>query len=441
MKKLFPFALLFVLAFAGWFAGDSVAQGTGVPFPSVGANPNNQVCGQPRAAYYVGTLYTCQAGKMAKASGSSSGTMGTVIISGTSGQIAVSGTCNSSTTINCVVGFVAAPVMPSATTGTTQSAADNSTKLATTAYADAAAAGKQSSTLTNTHILVGNVSNVATDVALSGDGTMANTGAITISNGSHITNSSIPNSGLVNTATTVNGQTCTLGSTCTVPFQTNSVSNTSQSGINLLTSTANASGLTLTPINSGTNQEKLEISGTVLNSKGGTGADSSASTGVAQLSSGTWSFSTALANGTTATTQSASDNSTKVATTAYVDRAAPAALHSVTFVIQGASGAAIATGDLGLFPTADFACTINRTDISADQSGSITVDIWKRAGAIPAGAQKISASAPVTLSSAQLNQNGSISGWSTTVSSGDVFGATVATASTVTKVTVQIWCQ
>ena len=51
---------------------------------------------------------------------------------------------------------------------------------------------------------------------------------------------------------------------------------------------------------------------------GGTNADSSGSTGVAQVSSGTWSFSTALANGTTATTQSASDNSTKVATTAYV---------------------------------------------------------------------------------------------------------------------------
>jgi hypothetical protein len=54
---------------------------------------------------------------------------------------------------------------------------------------------------------------------------------------------------------------------------------------------------------------------------GGTAIDSSGSTGVAQVSSGTWSISTALADGTTATTQSASDNSTKVATTAYVDAA------------------------------------------------------------------------------------------------------------------------
>lgn len=37
-------------------------------------------------------------------------------------------------------------------------------------------------TLTNTHILVGNASNVATDVALSGDATISNTGALLIAN-------------------------------------------------------------------------------------------------------------------------------------------------------------------------------------------------------------------------------------------------------------------
>lgn len=41
-----------------------------------------------------------------------------------------------------------------------------------------------STTLTNTHIYVGNASNVATDVALSGDATLANTGALTL--GSHV---------------------------------------------------------------------------------------------------------------------------------------------------------------------------------------------------------------------------------------------------------------
>ena len=54
---------------------------------------------------------------------------------------------------------------------------------------------------------------------------------------------------------------------------------------------------------------------------GGTGISTAASTGVAQVASGTWSVSTALASGTTATTQSQNNNSTKLATTAYTDLA------------------------------------------------------------------------------------------------------------------------
>ena len=55
----------------------------------------------------------------------------------------------------------------------------------------------------------------------------------------------------------------------------------------------------------------------VLPVNGGTGINSSSSTGVAQVASGAWTVSTTLPNGTTATTQSACDNSTKLATTAY----------------------------------------------------------------------------------------------------------------------------
>ncbi len=121
--------------------------------------------------------------------------------------------------------------------------------------------------------------------------------------------------------------------------------------------------------------------------------------------------------------------------------APPAAqLHSISFVIDG-GGSTILTGDAKVYPTADFACTINRWDLSADQSGSITIDIWKAVGAIPTSGNKISASAPMTLSTAQLAQNGSTSGWSLGVSSGDVFGFNVVTVTTVTRVMGQIWCQ
>lgn len=49
--------------------------------------------------------------------------------------------------------------------------------------ASAAIAFSKLASLTSAHILVGNGSNVATDVAMSGDATLANTGAITIANG------------------------------------------------------------------------------------------------------------------------------------------------------------------------------------------------------------------------------------------------------------------
>ncbi len=118
-----------------------------------------------------------------------------------------------------------------------------------------------------------------------------------------------------------------------------------------------------------------------------------------------------------------------------------AQLHSITFVIDG-GGAAITTGALGVFGPVDFACTISRYDVTANASGSITVDIWKHAsGTIPTSSDKISASAPITLSSAQLAQAGSLTGWTTSVSVGDIFGGTVATSSTVQKVTATIWCQ
>lgn len=78
-------------------------------------------------------------------------------------------------------------------------------------------------------------------------------------------------------------------------------------------------------------------SSTVGNTYGGTGLNSSASTGVAQVASGTWSVSTALANGTTATTQSQLDGSTKVSTTLYVDTA-------VTNIVTAASN--FTSGDL-----------------------------------------------------------------------------------------------
>ena len=69
---------------------------------------------------------------------------------------------------------------------------------------------------------------------------------------------------MANVSTTVNSQTCTLGSNCTIPFQTNTVNNTSLAGLNFLTSTANTIGLTVTPTNGASDQEKMEVTGNLI---------------------------------------------------------------------------------------------------------------------------------------------------------------------------------
>ncbi len=120
--------------------------------------------------------------------------------------------------------------------------------------------------------------------------------------------------------------------------------------------------------------------------------------------------------------------------------AAVAQQHAIGFSI-GDGVNVITTGDAGTYPSVAFSCTITQWDISAKQSGSITIDIWKKAAAIPTGSDKISASAPVTLSTAQLAQNGSRTSWSNTVTSGDVFGFSVATVTTLTHVDGVIYCQ
>lgn len=86
--------------------------------------------------------------------------------SGTTGQLAYyasNGTTLSGTT-----------ALPNGTTSTTQSPGDNSTKVATTGYVDAL------TSLTSGFFVVGNGSNVSTGVAMSGDASLANTGAVTV---------------------------------------------------------------------------------------------------------------------------------------------------------------------------------------------------------------------------------------------------------------------
>jgi hypothetical protein len=120
--------------------------------------------------------------------------------------------------------------------------------------------------------------------------------------------------------------------------------------------------------------------------------------------------------------------------------------HSITIPIMG-SPIVTGTSNVGTpTPPVQFSCTIGagstKVSILSPVADSMTVAIWKANLAIPTSAGLISASAPVSLSSATINSTASLTGWTTSVSVGDVFWASVTTApSTTTTATIQIGCQ
>lgn len=109
---------------------------------------------------------------------------------------------------------------------------------------------------------------------------------------------------------TINGFTWDFGTLPIVPLSFNSVAHQWINSYNATTGLFTASQPSF-----------ADISGIAQPSQGGTGINSSADTGVAQLSSGTWSVSSALADGTTATTQAVGDSSASVATDEFVQSA------------------------------------------------------------------------------------------------------------------------
>lgn len=111
-------------------------------------------------------------------------------------------------------------------------------------------------------------------------------------------------------------------------------------------------------------------------------------------------------------------------------------LGALEYVIDG-GGSAITTGVKGYLEV-PFGCVIVAARMLADQSGSIVVDIWKQVYASfpPLVAQTITAAAPPTISATTKSQDTTLTGWTTTVTAGDILAFNVNSASTVTRVTV-----
>ena len=109
---------------------------------------------------------------------------------------------------------------------------------------------------------------------------------------------------------------------------------------------------------------------------------------------------------------------------------------TINFVIDG-GGSTILNGSHG-FIVVDFACTIINNTLLADQSGSIVVDIKKINYATFPTTVSICAAAKPTLSTAQNSQDTTLTGWTTTISAGDILEYNVDSATTVTRVTLSL---
>lgn len=108
-------------------------------------------------------------------------------------------------------------------------------------------------------------------------------------------------------------------------------------------------------------------------------------------------------------------------------------------VVIANDGAVLAVGIAGdVF--IDFACTITKVTLLADQSGSVVVDIWKAAYASypPSVANSVTASDTPTISAATKSQDSTLTGWTTAISAGDVLRFNVNSVTTITQLLVAL---
>jgi hypothetical protein len=113
----------------------------------------------------------------------------------------------------------------------------------------------------------------------------------------------------------------------------------------------------------------------------------------------------------------------------------------VGIVIDG-GGSVITTGVKG-YVQVPYACTVDAWRIFADVSGSIVIDVWKDtyANFPPTDADSMPGSGKEpTLSSAQKAEDTNVTDWTTDdINAGDVIGFNVDSATTVKRVTLQLF--
>ena len=107
-------------------------------------------------------------------------------------------------------------------------------------------------------------------------------------------------------------------------------------------------------------------------------------------------------------------------------------------VAIGSGSAVVPTGIAG-YLVVPFNCTITSCTLLSDVAGSITVDIWRQSGSVPATASSsIVASDKPSLASETFLIKTALTGWSTTLAIGDVLAFNVDSASTLKQVTLAL---
>lgn len=111
---------------------------------------------------------------------------------------------------------------------------------------------------------------------------------------------------------------------------------------------------------------------------------------------------------------------------------------SATFIIDG-GGTLIGLGIRGDIQI-PFAGTITSVTLLADQSGSIVIDIWKDtlANFPPTVADTITASAKPTISSDTDSEDTTLTGWTTSISIGDILRFNVDSVTSITRCTLTL---
>jgi hypothetical protein len=87
-----------------------------------------------------------------------------------------------------------------------------------------------------------------------------------------------------------------------------------------------------------------------------------------------------------------------------------------------------------------FDCEIEANTALADQSGSLVVDIWKDSYANypPTDADSITAAAPVTITSATHSQDTTLSGWTKSLTAGDILVGNIDSCTDIEQATISL---